>query len=125
MRRHGRKGDWVGQLHGMLHSFGTPQPTTGKEPDPCVYDLLLTHPLLTPPPPLCRSVFPCHTPEQVRSELPPNTDVVAFQVRKVCGCHRRLKEPALRQGGHSVGLVAGFSCPLLPVLPIRLFPMPC
>jgi len=26
-------------------------------------------------------VFPCHTPEQVRSELPSGTDVVAFQCR--------------------------------------------
>lgn len=33
-----------------------------------------------PPQPPCCSVFPCHTPEQVRSELPANTDVVAFQV---------------------------------------------
>ena len=31
----------------------------------------------------CCSVFPCHTPEQVRSELPANTDVVAFQVGRM------------------------------------------
>ncbi|PRW57030.1 sulfate adenylyltransferase [Chlorella sorokiniana] len=30
---------------------------------------------------LPKRVFPCHTPEQVRSELPANTDVVAFQCR--------------------------------------------
>ena len=36
----------------------------------------------------CRSVFDCQTPEQVRSKLPANTDVVAFQVSAALRCGR-------------------------------------